>query len=337
MLLYLVYIVRVGGDFMSGRFLTAPFVCALALLASIDWSRVRVWPAIAAAVLVIGLAGAHPPIISGAGYGRPRPESQIGPITDERNVYYAATGLLLAPYQPEIPNHRRTRAGREAARAGTRVVTQSAIGFFGFAAGTRVHVIDVLALADPLLARLPARRPWHIGHFYRRVPDGYEETIRSGRIEIRDPGVAAFYSRLALIVRGDLWSGDRWRAIVRMNTGGYDSLLADYGLTRLRLSGLSSVTDAIPLYERGARIDLGRVVDRGRFEISLDADDQYRIGLWRVGENVATTTVGPSAQPTGTLVKYEVSIPDRATVDTLSILPIDGDHTYGLGSVRLVD
>ncbi len=342
-LLYGAYIVRVGGDFMSGRFLTAPFVCAVALLACIDWLRFRAWPLMALAVLTLGFAGAHPPLLSGANYGQPRPEPQTGPITDERNVYYAATGLLLAPYQPEIPNHRRARAGRLASRDGTDVVSQSAIGFYGFEAGPRVHVIDLLALADPLLARLPARRPWHIGHFYRRTPEGYEDTLREGRLHIKDPGVAAYYSRLALIVRGDLWGGDRWRAIVRMNLGSYDSLLAGYGLTRLRLADLSEPAgDSAPvattsLYERGAQIDLGRVVTRGRFEISLDDDDRYRIEFWQARRRVGTTIVGPAAQPTGALAVYDAAIPGGASIDTLSILPIDGDYTYRLGRVRLID
>src|SRR5262249_52905616 len=33
---YLIFVVRIGGDFMSGRFLAAPFFCALALLARLD-------------------------------------------------------------------------------------------------------------------------------------------------------------------------------------------------------------------------------------------------------------------------------------------------------------
>ncbi len=39
-LLYLAYIVRVGGDFMSGRFLTAPLFLAVAVWATTTWR----WP-----------------------------------------------------------------------------------------------------------------------------------------------------------------------------------------------------------------------------------------------------------------------------------------------------
>ena len=51
---------------------------------------------------------------------------------------------------------------------------------FGYYAGPNVYVVDELALADALLARLPARRvdQWRIGHFQRTLPAGYLDTLR---------------------------------------------------------------------------------------------------------------------------------------------------------------
>ena len=43
------------------------------------------------------------------------------------------------------------------------VVTWSNIGMSGFYAGPEVHIIDMVALAEPLLARLPAKEDPHTG------------------------------------------------------------------------------------------------------------------------------------------------------------------------------
>jgi arabinofuranosyltransferase len=99
-------------------------------------------------------------------------------------------------------------------------------GLIGYAAGPRVHLVDVWALGDPLLARLPSRQDrWTIGHFARRTPEGYPETIESGSNRIVESGVAAFYDRLSLLTRAPLWTRERWRAIAKMNRGEYQHLL----------------------------------------------------------------------------------------------------------------
>jgi arabinofuranosyltransferase len=88
---------------------------------------------------------------------------------------------------------------------------------FGYFAGPAVHVVDVLALGDPLLARLPALPKWRIGHFERPVPEGYLETLSTGRNAIVDPLIAMKYERVKAITQEPLWTRRRWRAIIAMN------------------------------------------------------------------------------------------------------------------------
>lgn len=88
--------------------------------------------------------------------------------------------------------------------------------------------MDVAALCDPLLARFPSIKPWRIGHFLRKIPQGYAETL-TGKINlIQDASLAKYYNKLSLITRGDLWSTDRYEAIWKMNTGQYNYLLKKY-------------------------------------------------------------------------------------------------------------
>ena len=78
-------------------------------------------------------------------------------------------------------------------------------GFFGFAAGYGVHVIDRTGRTDPLLSRLPPERAAAFpAGVERRVPDGYEASLPDSDNVIRDPALAAYYDRVRFVTRGRL-------------------------------------------------------------------------------------------------------------------------------------
>jgi arabinofuranosyltransferase len=234
--LYLIYVVVIGGDFMSGRFLAAPLLCAVILLVQFPFERRnRLWRLAFLLVAAVGLISPDASVLSRPSREFVQPEINfvIGRgVVDERRFYYRATGLLRA-LQPEArsrwPDHLWVTEGLEARARGPSVIASWSVGLLGYYAGPEVHLVDHWALGDPLLARLPAERnpDWRIGHFQRAIPDGYLETLRSGRNVIRDPDLAAYYDRLALITRGPLFDPARLRAIWDMNTGRYDDLIDD--------------------------------------------------------------------------------------------------------------
>jgi arabinofuranosyltransferase len=217
--LYLVYVVRVGGDFMSGRFLTAPLLCAVVLFARFVLPLASpLATAATAAIVALGVfATPRPPLMSQDDAMNP-PARTIGiaGITDERAFYYRYTGLLRWTREVPLPHLQWETEGREA-RTNPGVYVRAQIGLFGYFAGPEVHVVDTLALADPLLARLPAEPKWRIGHFERRVPEGYIETLRSGRNQIEDVEVAITYELLKLVTQERLGARRRWRAIANLN------------------------------------------------------------------------------------------------------------------------
>jgi arabinofuranosyltransferase len=218
----LVYVVRIGGDFMSGRFLTSAFVAALCLGSRaapplIDrWDRW--WPLALAAVIGLGSLSPPRPPFTGSDYGegdwRRMPASGI---VAERRFYYQASGLMRAGRRFHTPDTDEPKRVERYLSQGRRVVLRDMVGFFGYAARRRLHVVDVLGLGDPLIARLPAQQPWRIGHFYRIVPDGYVESLEQGVNRIRDPALAAYYDQLKLVTQGPLWNAARVRAIVSLN------------------------------------------------------------------------------------------------------------------------
>ena len=221
-LLYYAYVVRIGGDFMSGRFLAAPLFVAVALFVRLPIaSAARVAPAVAAVCIVLGIiATKRPPIMSDADTFVLTPNAAMGVagVADERAYYYRYTGLLRWTREVPLPHNATVDSGRQA-RNGPLVVVRSTIGLFGYYAGPTVHVVDAMGLGDPLLARLPAEGRWRIGHFEREIPEGYVATLETGENKLVDPAVGARYQQLKLITQGPLWARRRWRAIAAVAFG----------------------------------------------------------------------------------------------------------------------
>ena len=219
-LLYLVYVVSIGGDFMSGRFLAAPLFIACGLL-----SR---WEAPARSVLAgawisaagLALLGSAPPWTRGPDFGVDSDLARpVRGIANERAFYYPYTGLVrgwLGRGRPE--EHPLAVRGREIQETGSGGAAGQALGLYGYHAGPGIHVLDVVALTDPLLARLPVREgPWRIGHFERVIPPGYARTVDTGENHLQDPELAAYYDAIRNVTRGSLFTQDRWRDILRVN------------------------------------------------------------------------------------------------------------------------
>lgn len=214
--LYFAYVLRVGGDFMSGRFFAAPLFCAAIAASRFDDALTGLSTgAISTAIVGFGLLASMPTVLSGA----TPPRAWILPsgIVDERLYYYHQTGLLRTladgSWRPGSPSD----ADRIVHPTRRPSLALAMIGIDGYRAGRSVHVIDTLALADPLLARLPSKPRWRIGHFERDLPDGYQRSIETGLNHITDPAIARLYDELWLVTSGPLWSRDRWRSILRLN------------------------------------------------------------------------------------------------------------------------
>ena len=112
MLVHLAYVVSIGGDFMSGRFLVLPLLAAVLLLSrTIPFTTV---PALmtASVLAVIGLTSAEMPLLSDSRFELTsnsmdrRVRGGFG-VVDERAYYFQGQSLLLATrqsfLQPEWP------------------------------------------------------------------------------------------------------------------------------------------------------------------------------------------------------------------------------------------
>ncbi len=241
--LWLLYILRIGGDFMVGRQFTPAIVLAAMILARCTGLS-RPWLA-SLATLIIGWGLFAP--LSPWRYVREYDGTlvrerlglfQLRPgIGDTRGANYPVNGLLR-PNRVHGPNDHRwalrgmeMRLEAEADSRPRRVIVAAAIGMLPFYAGPKFHFVDQLALADPLLARFPWIDPSksRIGHYCRFIPEGYVETLETGENRLTDPDLAAYYDQLALVVSSDrIWDWERLKTIWNLNTGRLDSRLDGY-------------------------------------------------------------------------------------------------------------
>jgi arabinofuranosyltransferase len=345
--LYLLYVVRIGGDFMMGRFLTLPLFTACCLLARTELPLEQ--PASLGLVFgALALLFLHP----NATERWPIGAMQHDGVADERAYYRDSASFMMWTRTRNVPNHYWVADGHRAKIGSKRVELSGNVGFLGFSAGPGVHIVDKHALTDPLLARLPARADpfWRIGHYEREVPKGYLATLESGECKLDDLDLCDYYDRLHEVVAGDLWSWSRLRTIVALNLGHYDHLI-DFeryrypGRLEIDLEQLQDfVAEDAPFNSPGMRImPNSGVLVRMRVDshvkqlaVTLDGNDEYAIEFRRDKQHLGEL-LSASLQVSGAHTR-ELDVPEAAAkhgFNRIFIRPLNGDAAYALGYVRL--
>jgi len=344
--LYLVYVVSIGGDFMAGRFFAAPFFAAVLILTRMVEADRRTWIATVSACVVLGAVSARMPLMSDS-RDLEHGEKHSG-IVDERAFYFKARSLVFASMvkfqDPDWGVRRPVGPNRVLNTCGL-------MGEAGLDWGPYYYLLDECALADPLLARLPAvfKEEWRAGHFRRVVPTGYRDSLVNGGNAIADPQLREFYGHLSRITRSTpLWSRERLSTIWRMNTGAYNKLINRdryrYAEFMKPLAEMSDVKAPETPWDAPGNIVLTqplavRVEDRpGRryADVSVDSNDTYVLIFVKGNAAVGRVGIGPippHRRKPG-LTSYTVDIPSRAErggFDTVLVAPAVGDDTYAIG------
>lgn len=235
--LYVLYVVWIGGDFMGDRFLSAPAVMLAIPLVQLP----PVSLALATATCFIAsVASPWSPWRSGADY---RKAPARNGVVDERGFYWRGGGWLSVK-PGGGPTHRFAKRGEAVASREQDHAVKATAGYFGYYAGPGTHVVDPLGLTDPLLARLPAAYDpdWRVGHFRRHIPGDYGKTAGTDTVSLGDPDLDQYYAVLRTVTDGPLFSTDRLWAIVALNTGQLNGLI---DVDRYRYPRLRKVT-ALP-------------------------------------------------------------------------------------------
>jgi arabinofuranosyltransferase len=226
-LLYFVAVFRAGGDYMSGRFLAVPFVLALYLIAT--WLQTKTfqrYSRIKSAHLKLGVVGIlllavfvtpHSPVthpLAGT-VDQSRDDIQdANRIADEARFYCPWTCLYHLDNQDQNVYYQEGMALRHQAFG-----IYPSIGMSGYFADTRTYIVDPLALADPLLSRLPAMPGSRIGHFKRQIPAGYPESIQQHQNLVADPCIHDLYTEVHSIVADPIFAPHRLKEVIKANLG----------------------------------------------------------------------------------------------------------------------
>lgn len=220
---YVAYVVSIGGDFMAGRFFSAPLLLSVLILltAARHIPRFRRPLALLSTAFLINIPTT---VLSSPTYSN-WVISERG-IADERGYYNVTSGLQRNLGSPLRETHPFAQMGFAAGQSGGTLFETCYVGMTGYYAPREAHFVDGYGLTDPLLARLPALKPWRIGHFERPSPPGYLDMLAGKATSIADPQLDLLWRDLYLAHRADMNAPGRLAAIARLNTGHWKSLVA---------------------------------------------------------------------------------------------------------------
>jgi arabinofuranosyltransferase len=231
-LLYLLYTVYIGGDFMSGRYFSTPLLACVALLSTLDFKSPKVYGLLFGLVLLVGISPIY--VITernlSFGVGDDRDHRVFideYDISDER-IVYTGLGFFERLKKKSAPSSGYARDNWVyLAEKPVRVKVVGPLGMNSMTMGPNFHIIDLNSLADPLMTRMPLYdvNKWRIGHYRHVIPKGYLETIQTGENLIEDENIALYYDKLSFVIKGDLWGWLRIVEIWNLNTGKYEPLL----------------------------------------------------------------------------------------------------------------
>lgn len=221
-LLYLAYIIWIGGDFMTGRFVAVPFWAALLVCARYWPKDIKMQYMLFAGLVILGGVSARPIWYLVEKHTYAEESYRFNGVADEKSFYFPFTGLVNDG-RNTLKVHYWIADALHDLEQGKSVVVRRNVGLYGYFVGPSMYVIDIHALTNPLLSRTrdldtSARErttatDWRIGHFTRKIPEGYVESVESGQNVIQDPAIAQLYDDLEVITQGPIWNMDRFRKI----------------------------------------------------------------------------------------------------------------------------
>jgi arabinofuranosyltransferase len=233
LVLYLMYIIRIGGDFMAGRMFTSMYLASVIyFIKTVSFPRVFLKIAIFPILYILLLPAS--PLKSDMTYNCLFYKDGI---MDERGEYFQHSSLWrYLQFKSHgsafnvFPVHSWSSYGKKLSLNGPSMQVERCEGFLGYYSGANEKIIDLMALCDPLLARLPPMiGKLNIGHFERKVPAGYLRSVYLDNNSIVDADLRSYYDKIKIITQGRIFSAERLKVIVLMNTGRYDYLLKNAG------------------------------------------------------------------------------------------------------------
>ena len=367
MVLYILYVAYVGGDFMGGRFLSTAYLGGVFLIVILLLPKLKSKAAypLLAAFLVISLTGSSPSYyLYPKDFQKSRWPNEGVMVVDERREYYTTNFVRMEDFHNfnSDPQHSvvndvvflvksilrgtafRTEAENDwidlgkdlrakAEEEGLQVSTD-AHGFSGYYAGPNVHYVLYLALTDDLLAHLPPyyEPNWRMAHFGRVIPEGYIEVEQGTQSHLDDPEIDRYFQKVRLITAGSLFTSERWQAIWEINTKGFNGFLADR-LTDFRFPNL----EQIPYEGLGGLPETGITIQGWAgvaFQIDLGQAAQFSSAIFRLsgGDNFKAVFIDKDGNEIGETILLSS---DGLPIETYQIIVPSRIQRAGYAAVRI--
>lgn len=335
--LYLVYVTRIGGDFMAGRFFTAPLIVAAILISRNKFENLQ-FKILLIAISILGINNIQSTLLSDSSYENTMIKSSG--IADERGFYYQKRGLLTA--------ERNTFSMPTWDISNRKIISDYTMGYNGIIGGPSTHLIDFCALADPLLARLPATRNpnWRVGHYVRQLPTGYEISILQGKNLLTDPKTHSYYESIRTITREKLNDYSRLKIIILFNLGMvqkpdqamYQSKIIPEN-SRAKLVLYSDINNIVSSgsWDNPGNIQFSNILEIvfpeilsiSTLDLSLDHNDHYNIEI--LSEEGYATIADIKPTKVAGMKRHQIILDKPVIAKKARIVVINGDGKYSLG------
>lgn len=214
---FILYILCMGGDCYSGRFWSAPFCLSVIVLsmwlhAVIPQKSRKTWIGALAAVFLC-MKGVDGLIANDEAIGPANIASPEDMFKLKNNI-----GTMQFFQHPWPQKGLQLRKASEREPGKRTIDTCGACGVIPFYTGPSYIFVDFFAVADPLLARMPANAgKFESSHFGRLVPLGYLRARETGQLDEMDEPLRSYYQKLHLVISGNLLSLKRAKAILSLN------------------------------------------------------------------------------------------------------------------------
>ena len=213
-----------------------------------------------------------------------------------------------------------------------------------------MHFIDNCALADPLLARLPAKENphWRIGHFYRQLPTDYKESIEQGKNLIIDKKTARYWESIRTVTRGSLFDKSRFIEILRLNLNltekpdwemyrmkniprsTFIPVVAESDIKVIRNEGTPWNASGNIVFDSALDIALTREMNIVSIDISVDNNDVYEVTGLRKNDWIQLATIIPTN--TRGLARHRMTLKDTfGNIEKIRVTAKSGDGMYSIG------
>lgn len=217
---YLLYIIKIGGTYMTGRFFSMPFMMSLLIIIYLINIKKLYGILLSLLLIVYQIYMPYVPIKACTNF---IPMQVLfywnkANMADEHCFYHSCSNILkYSRDKRPFPEHKWARKGVKLSRSKPSTSVIASVGYYGYFSGPKIILIDNCGLTDPLLSHIQGY-PFNLeGHNYRFIPAGYVESRVKGTNLIKDAELKKYYEKIRVITTGELFTTERWKYIFELN------------------------------------------------------------------------------------------------------------------------